>query len=93
MQLINRRVSGWFFGLAGCVALLCFPAGIVASRIEMSGIDCTGGNMCFSANEVQWWLSDVLALFTVAALAIVSVVLRPVGITTGRPPRRRRPAG
>ncbi|MGC5331616.1 hypothetical protein [Micromonospora sp. DT62] len=74
-----RRVPGWFFGLGACVALLCFPAGIIAGRLELGDTDCTPDNLCFSANMVDWWLNGLLGLFTVAVLAILSGARRLFG--------------
>lgn len=71
---LARRMSGWFFGLGGCVALLCFPAGIMAGRFELGDTDCTPGNLCFSAIMVDWWLNGLFGLLTVAVLAILSGV-------------------
>ncbi|MFG1778879.1 hypothetical protein ACGFIR_00890 [Micromonospora sp. NPDC049051] len=71
---LAHRVSGWFFGLGGCVALLCLPAGFVAGRFELGDTDCTPGNLCFSATMVDWWLNGLFGLLTVALLAVLSGV-------------------
>ncbi|MEU7995509.1 hypothetical protein AB0B83_09240 [Micromonospora sp. NPDC049060] len=85
-----RRVSGWFFGLGGCVALACLPAGVIAGRFELGDADCTPGNLCFSADTVDWWLNGLFGLLTVAVLAILSAARKLFGRLDDREAASRR---
>ena len=75
----RRRVPLWFFAAGVILAILCFPAGMLAGRAELDSVDdCTPGNLCFSANEVDWWFNGVLGFLTTGALAIASLVVAAV---------------
>jgi hypothetical protein len=62
----------WFFPAAAGLAILCFPAGVVAAKLELSGLDCTPDNLCFSADEARWWYSGILGLAVVVALILIT---------------------
>jgi hypothetical protein len=79
LQATRRRVPAWFFAAGLLLAILCIPAGMLAGRAELGGIDdCTPGNLCFSATEVDWWFNGVLGFLTTGALALATLVVAAV---------------
>jgi hypothetical protein len=75
LWLLRRPVRPWFFLAAAVLAVLCFPAGMLAGRAELEGLSCTPDNLCFSADEVDWWLNGLLGLLTTCALAVLTPVV------------------
>ncbi|RKN54540.1 hypothetical protein D7193_21505 [Micromonospora costi] len=72
---VRRRIPLWFFPAALCLAVLCFPAGVLAGRAETAAAGCTADNLCFSMREVDWWLNGALAMLACGALAAVTVAV------------------
>ncbi|MBF9134077.1 hypothetical protein I0C86_34835 [Plantactinospora sp. S1510] len=75
LRLLRRPVWPWFFLAAAVLAVSCFPAGMFAGRAELAEPNCTPGNLCFSADEVDWWLNGLLGLLTTCALAVLTAVV------------------
>jgi uncharacterized membrane protein len=67
--VVRRRVSVWFFVAAVLLSILCLPAGVIAGEAELRGISCSPDNLCFSMNEVHWWMDSLLGLLTAVVLA------------------------
>lgn len=73
---VRKRAPPWFFVVGAVLAVLCFPAGMAAGRLELGGVhNCTPGTLCFSMNEVHWWWNGLLGLLTNAALGLVTVAI------------------
>lgn len=101
LWVARKRIPPWFFAVGAILAVLCFPAGLVAGRLELGDTNCTPDNLCFSADGVDWWWNGILGLLTNAVLALVTAgitsalaVARRTRSTGRRSPRRapRRPA-
>jgi hypothetical protein len=66
----------WFFAVAAVLAILCFPAGMLAGRQDLAGAECTPDNLCFSADEVGWWWNGLLGVLAIGALALLTGAAR-----------------
>jgi hypothetical protein len=95
LWLVRRPVWPWFFVAAAILAVLCFPAGVQAARAELDGLSCTPDNLCFSADEIDWWVNGALGLVTIGGLALltllVDVVLPLFNRKSADPAAQRRP--
>lgn len=69
---VRRRVPVWFFVVAALLTILCLPAGVIAGNAELSGTYCAPDNLCFSMNEVHWWINGLLVFLTVTVLAFLT---------------------
>jgi uncharacterized membrane protein len=78
LWVTRREISPRFFAVGAVLAVLCFPAGMIASRQELTGANCTPDNLCFSADAVDWWWNGILGVFTTGALALVTVVITTI---------------
>ncbi|GAB3973913.1 hypothetical protein GCM10029978_054260 [Actinoallomurus acanthiterrae] len=75
---IRRRVPLWFFGAGLLLAILCFPAGMLAARVELNGTYCSPDNLCFSMNEALWWGNGIFGFLTTAVLGLATPVVTAV---------------
>lgn len=71
----RRRVPPWFFAVAAALAVLCLPAGMLAGRSELGGTNCTPDNLCFSADEVDWWINGLLGLLAAGVLGVITLLV------------------
>jgi hypothetical protein len=78
--LVTRKlIPSWSFVVGAVLALLCFPAGVIAGRLELASVDnCTADNLCFSLNQLHWWWNGFLGLLTIAALGMITLVTEAV---------------
>ncbi|GAA4632914.1 hypothetical protein GCM10023196_068350 [Actinoallomurus vinaceus] len=74
----RRRVPLWFFVAGLLLAILCFPAGMLAARAELNGTYCSPDNLCFSINEVRWWWNGIFGVLTTAVLGLATLVVTAV---------------
>jgi hypothetical protein len=77
----RRRVGGRFFVAAFGVALLCFPGGAIAARLESSGASCPehDPHLCVSSAAATLWMDGLLGLgccVVLLALTLAIVLIR-----------------
>jgi hypothetical protein len=76
--MAGRHIRFWFFVAGAALSILCIPAGIIASKVEMSSETCSGQHPCFSIQEVYWWFNGLLGLVTCFALVALTLTVESV---------------
>src|SRR4051794_10603061 len=74
----RKGTPTWFVIAGVALPVLCFPTGMVAARLELAGTECTPANLCFSADEVDWWWNAILGFVTTGLLALTTMVIQAV---------------
>jgi hypothetical protein len=75
LRRTRRGTPTWWYAVGFALVLLCVPAGAVAAAREFEGEDCTPDDLCFSIDQVHWWLNGILGLFTLGALILVTLII------------------
>lgn len=77
--LVTRRRVGWpFFAAAFGSALLCFPGGIIAGRIDRPGTSCPADDpqFCLSPHMGTLWINGFLGLCCCVLLLVITLIIK-----------------